>query len=150
MRTTAHMVAVVEDDPAMRKSLERLLRVNGYTTTALSSAEEFLQSGVGDYAIALILDIHLGGMSGIELRRRLLAAGSQLPVIYITASRKKDLKQIAIEEGAAGFFEKPYDAEELLSCIARILGAERPLPQTKSTWNSQLQPRNEKYSSGGR
>ena len=70
MHTNAGLVAVVDDDAAMRTSLERLLRASGYTTTAFASAEQFLSSRVADSAVGLVLDIHLGGMSGIELRRR--------------------------------------------------------------------------------
>jgi len=121
MRTTARIVAIVEDDPAMRKSLERLLRVNGYTTTALSSAEDFLQSGVGDHAAALILDIHLSGMSGIELRRRLLAAGSQLPVIFITAYEDQAIRAEAHATGCLDFLTKPFETSQLMDALERCM-----------------------------
>jgi FixJ family two-component response regulator len=115
------MVAVVEDDPAMRRSLERLLRANGYTTTALSSAEDFLQSGVGDHAVALILDIHLGGMSGIELRRRLLAAGSQLPVIFISAYEDQAIRAEALATGCLDFLIKPFEPSRLMDALTRCM-----------------------------
>jgi len=121
MRTTARMVAIVEDDPATRKSLERLVRANGYTTTALSSAEDFLQSGVGDHAVALILDIHLGGMSGIELRRRLLAAGSQLPVIFITAYEDQAIRAEAHATGCVDFLTKPFESSRLTDALERCM-----------------------------
>ena len=121
MRTTARMVAIVEDDPAMRKSLERLLRANGYTTTALSSAEDFLRSGVSDHAVALILDIHLGGMSGIELRRRLLSAGSQLPVIFITAYEDQAIHAEAHATGCVDFLTKPFEPSRLMDALERCM-----------------------------
>jgi len=121
MRTTARMVAIVEDDPAMRKSLERLLRANGYTTTTLSSAEDFLQGGVGDHAVALILDIHLGGMSGIELRRRLLSAGSQLPVIFITAYEDQAIRAEAHATGCVDFLTKPFEPSRLMDALERCM-----------------------------
>jgi len=121
MRTTARMVAIVEDDPAMRKSLERLLRANGYTTTALYSAEDFLQSGVADHAVALILDIHLGGMSGIELRRRLLSAGSQLPVIFITAYEDQAIRAEAHATGCVDFLTKPFEPSRLMDALERCM-----------------------------
>ena len=74
MHSTKGLVAIVEDDDSVRRSIERLLRANDYATAAFASAEEFLQSDVVDSAVGLVLDIHLGGMSGIELRRRLSAA----------------------------------------------------------------------------
>ena len=121
MRTTARMVAIVEDDPAMRKSLERLLRANGYTTTTLSSAEDFLQGGVGDHAVALILDIHLGGMSGIELRRRLLSAGSQLPVIFITAYEDQAIHAEAHATGCVDFLTKPFEPSRLMDALEQCM-----------------------------
>jgi len=121
MRTTARMVAIVEDDPAMRKSLERLLHVNGYSTTGFSSAEDFLQSGVGNHAVALILDIHLGGMSGIELRRRLLSAGSQLPVIFITAYEDQAIHAEAHATGCVDFLTKPFEPSRLMDALERCM-----------------------------
>ena len=85
MQKTLGVVAVVEDDAAMRKSIGRLLDASGYATEVFASAEELLQSAVVDIAVGLVLDIHLPGMSGIELRRHLRAAGSKVPVIFITA-----------------------------------------------------------------
>ena len=85
MHTPAGLVAVVDDDAAMRTSVERLLRASGYTTNAFASAEAFLRSGIVDSAIGLVLDVHLGGMSGLELRRRLLDSGATIPVVFITA-----------------------------------------------------------------
>lgn len=71
MQTTLGLVAIVEDDAPMRRSIERLLRASGYATAAFGSAEEFLHSGLAGQALGLVLDLHLPGMSGIELRRRL-------------------------------------------------------------------------------
>ena len=77
--TTVGVVAIVKDDAATRKSLDRLLQVNDYATTTFASAEEFLQSRIVDRAIGLVLDIHLGGMSSIELRRHLGGAHRGAP-----------------------------------------------------------------------
>ena len=126
--TAQPTVIIVDDDPGTLKGVKRLLREHGYDSVLFPSAKAFQNHDDLEEAFCVILDVDLNDESGIELRHRLKAAGFSVPVIYITASPKKDLKQIAIEEGAAGFFEKPYDAEELLSCIARILRAERAPP----------------------
>jgi FixJ family two-component response regulator len=118
MHTNSGVVAVVEDDPAMRKSLERLLRVSGYRTVSFASAEDFLQGGT-ENAFALVADIHLPGMSGIDLRRRMLAAGSLLPVIFITAFDDAPLRLEALATGFVDYLYKPFDAQRLISALER-------------------------------
>jgi FixJ family two-component response regulator len=119
MHTTAGLVAVVDDDAAMRKSIERLLRASGYTTTAFASAEEFLESGIVDSAIGLVLDIHLGGMSGIELRRCLSAARSTIPVVFITAYDDEATRVEALASGCVDYLQKPFDANRLTEALKR-------------------------------
>lgn len=113
------MVAIVEDDAAMRRSLERLLEANGYATIAFASAEKFLESAVADSAIGLVLDIHLGGMSGIELRRHLSAAGSALPVVFITAYDDEATRREALAAGCVDYLQKPFDASRLIGSLEK-------------------------------
>jgi FixJ family two-component response regulator len=119
METTVGVVAIVEDDAAMRKSLERLLEVYGYATTAFASAEEFLLSAVAGSAVGLVLDIHLGGMSGIELRRHLLAAGSEIPVVFITADDNEAMGAEARAIGCIDYLQKPFEASRLMQAVER-------------------------------
>jgi FixJ family two-component response regulator len=119
MHTTLGVVAIAEDDTAMRRSLERLLQASGYTTTAFASAEEFLERAIVDQAIGLVLDIHLGGMSGIELRRRLLAAKSPLPIVFITAHEDEATRREALAAGCVDYLHKPFNADRLLEALAR-------------------------------
>ena len=119
MHTTLGMGAIVEDDVAMRRSIERLLRASGYDTTAFASAEEFLEGAIGDRAMGLVLDIHLGGMSGIELRRRLAAANSSLPVVFITAYDDEATRREAIAAGCVDYLRKPFDANRLTEALER-------------------------------
>ena len=79
------IVAVVDDDPSMRRAAESLLDAHGFTTKVFASAEEFLDREAAAEVDYLLLDIHLGGMSGIELRCQLRASGSTLPIIFMTA-----------------------------------------------------------------
>src|SRR6476469_3269602 len=79
------IVAVVDDDPSMLNAAESLLDAQGFATMVFASAEEFLDSGAATQVDCLLLDIHLGGVSGIELRRRLKDSRSTLPVIFMTA-----------------------------------------------------------------
>ncbi len=112
-------IAIVEDDPAMRKSLERLLQANGYETLAFASAEEFLQSAIVDGAIGLVLDINLGGVSGIELRRRMVAANSALPVVFITAYDDEVTRRKALAVGCVDYLQKPFDSNRLIESLER-------------------------------
>ncbi len=119
MQTTVAVVAIVEDDAAMRKSIERLLQASGYATAAFASAEAFLQSTVVDGAMGLVLDIHLGGMSGLELRRRLHAAQSKVPVVFITAHDDEATRAEAIALGCVDYLHKPFDASRLTQALER-------------------------------
>jgi len=119
MQTTLGLVAIVEDDAPMRRSIERLLRASNYSTAAFASAEEFLQSGIAERALGLVLDIHLGGMSGIELRRRLLAAGSRLPVVFITAFDDEATRAEALAVGCVDCLHKPFEADRLTEALQR-------------------------------
>jgi len=119
MPTTLGTIAIVEDDPAMRKSIERLLQANGYETAAFCSAEDFLQSANVGGAIGIVLDIHLGGMSGIELRRRMAAANSGLPVVFITAYDDEVTRREALAAGCVDYLQKPFEASRLIGALER-------------------------------
>ena len=75
-------VAIVDDDPGMQVSLSDLLGARGFKTSVFSSAEDWLDRGAAVRADCMLVDVYLGGMSGIELQRRLRASGSTLPVIH--------------------------------------------------------------------
>jgi FixJ family two-component response regulator len=113
------VVAVVDDDPSMLKGLARLLDAYGFEPAAYGSAEAFLQCPATSDAACLILDIHLRGMSGIELRRRLTQAGSKLPVIFITAIDDEPTRLAADEAGCVACLRKPFAASLLMGAIAK-------------------------------
>jgi FixJ family two-component response regulator len=117
MPITSGVVAIVEDDAAMRTSIERLLRASGYATVAFGSAEDFLASAAVDNTLAIVLDIHLGGMSGIGLRRHLSAAGSTIPVVFITAFDDDATRAEAIATGCVDYLQKPFDARRLTQAL---------------------------------
>jgi FixJ family two-component response regulator len=90
------VVIVVDDDPALLKSVARLLAHHGIESRTFSSAEALLESDSVQAATCLLLDIHFGGISGIELQRRLAASGSKWPVIFMTANddeRRRAMKR---------------------------------------------------------
>ena len=122
MATRPPIVAIVEDDPSVRKSLKRLLNAYGLTTEGYASAEAFLDAGGERRADCLVLDIHLEGMSGIDLRHQLTAAGSTLPVIFITAVDEDGLEQEAVRAGCIAYLRKPVSTELLTSALNQALG----------------------------
>src|SRR4029078_6674413 len=96
MSKLSRTIAIVEDDPSMLRATEALLDANGFATASFSSAEEFLTRGAAGKFDCLVLDIHLGGMSGIELHHRLKALGRDLPVIFLIAREHERLLREAL------------------------------------------------------
>jgi len=108
-------VAVIDDDPAMLRAVERLLRVKGFDVETFPSAESFLAAEWN--AGCLILDIHLGGMSGIELQRKLTSSGVEIPIIFITAVDDDATEKAAFEAGCVAVLKKPFLASLLIGAI---------------------------------
>lgn len=121
MESPPRTVAVVEDDPSMRRSIERLLNAHGYRTQGYASAETFLEADTISIVGCLVLDIHLGDMSGIQLRRRLSIAGSALPVIFITAVDDDAVEAEALEAGCLAYLHKPFAAKLLISAVDQAM-----------------------------
>jgi FixJ family two-component response regulator len=103
----------------MRRSIERLLQANGYVTAAFASAEEFLQASITESALGLVLDIHLNGMSGLELRRWLSTTGATLPVVFITAHDSEATRRDALSLGCVDYLQKPFEARRLVDALER-------------------------------
>jgi FixJ family two-component response regulator len=121
MATQPKVILVVDDDASMLKSVTRLLKVHGFVTQTFSSAEELLNRGGTSDATCLLLDIHLGGISGIELHRRLAAAGSRLPIIFMTAIDDESVRQEAIDAGCVAYLRKPFGVNLLLDAIGKAV-----------------------------
>src|SRR5262245_31740790 len=100
-------VVIIEDDPSMRQALGRILRVAGYAPLVYESAEAFIADGSAGHAICLIFDVHLPGLSGFELRERLVRDGVKTPVIFITAYDEPQARQHATQAGAVAYLTKP-------------------------------------------
>jgi len=112
---------VIDDDPGMRRSIERLLKMYGFDVQAFESAEEFLDSASPRDSCCFLLDIHLGGMSGIELRRQLTLSGISVPVIFMTAEDSEIIRAEAFEVGCTAFLPKPFAPMQLMDAIEKAL-----------------------------
>jgi FixJ family two-component response regulator len=119
------LVAVVEDDPASQKTLARVLQAGGYEAALYASAEEFLSSPPQSPPIGLLLDVHLSGMSGLDLQRRLRNEGSTIPVIIITALDDARSRAQAERAGCVAYLRKPCEAETILALLRRLAHDER-------------------------
>jgi two-component system, LuxR family, response regulator FixJ len=118
-------ISIVDDDPAVRDALWRLMDSAGLLATAFASAEEFLASPSRDETTCLILDVRMPGMDGLELQQKLAASNWKVPIIFISAHAEAGARERALETGAVEFFEKPFNSAALLDAIdaARVARA---------------------------
>ena len=115
------LVAIVDDDESMRAATEDLLSSVGIRARSFASAEEFLLSGLQNEIACLISDIRMPGMTGLELQAKLVAEGSRIPIIFITAHGNTRMRMQALRAGAIEFLGKPFDDESLLGSVRSAL-----------------------------
>jgi len=112
------LVVVVDDDDSFRKAVGRLIRLWGFRAWTFSSAEEYLRLGIPTDCI--VLDLHLEGMSGLELQHLLSAQGKSIPIIFVTAIDDPVARRRAMDAGAAAYFEKPFDDYRLQEVLQAV------------------------------
>ena len=115
------LVAVIDDDEPFRAALVESLLSLGYGARGFASAEEFVAVDAEISCDCVITDIHMPGMSGLDLKRLLTARDSRVPVIMITARAEPDLEARAAASGAVCLLRKPFAAEALLHCLRSAL-----------------------------
>jgi len=122
LKSSTPRVFIADDDPSVRKGLERLMRSAGLTAETFSSAEEFLDRK--PYRVGpscLVLDVCMPGLSGIDLQKELIRKGISLPIIFITGHGDIPMSVKAMKNGAVDFLPKPFADKELLSAIDRAI-----------------------------
>jgi FixJ family two-component response regulator len=117
------LAAIVDDDPSVRRALQRVVEAAGYTVQTFASAQEFLDSLPRSRVACLVLDIYLGEMSGLDLQKQLVADGLRIPVIFITAHDDAPTRERIEKSGAAGYLWKPFDGQALLDAIGRAIAS---------------------------
>ncbi|MFN3583410.1 response regulator FixJ [Phenylobacterium sp.] len=115
------LVHVIDDDEAMRQSLQFLLDTAGYAARTHESAIQFLEQLDALEPGCIVTDVRMPEMNGLELVRRLRSRGVTLPVIVITGHGDVPLAVEAMKSGVADFLEKPFDDEQLLSAVRAAL-----------------------------
>jgi FixJ family two-component response regulator len=121
MSAPRERVCVVDDDPAVLKSLWRLLRSAGFDVATFGSPEEFLRSLAPDAEGCAVLDVSMPGLDGLALQQALSARGSQLPVLFLTGHGDIPRTVRAMKGGATDFLTKPVDDQVLLAAVRRAL-----------------------------
>jgi len=118
-------VLVVDDDPALRESVGRLLRSLGLDTQLFASISDFRESDPPDGPACLVLDVRMPGKSGLDLQRELAAANRGLPIIFITGHGDIPMTVQAMKGGAIEFLTKPFRDQDLLDAIQFGLSRDR-------------------------
>jgi len=119
MRVKNPIVYVVDDDPFVRKALERLLRSGGYETKTFASALEFMDYNPPHVPSCLVLDVKMPKLNGLELQDRLAEKEIFVPIIFITAYGTVPDSVRALKAGAMDFLEKPFNENELLETVKK-------------------------------
>jgi FixJ family two-component response regulator len=119
--TRPPVIAVVDDDLAVRKAIGRLLRSAGFAAVTFESASRFLDDTSQTDPACLILDVRMPRMDGLELQARLAALNSRVPIIFITAIDDAVAEAKARAAGALAFLPKPFDDAVLLDAVNRAL-----------------------------
>ena len=118
-------VLVIDDDPAFRDSVTRLLRTVGLPAREFSSVPEFLKADPPEGPTCLVLDVRMPGRSGLELQRDLATANRQVPIIFITAHADVPMTVQAMKGGAIEFLTKPFRDQDLLDAVEAGLARDR-------------------------
>ena len=118
-------VAVVDDDDSVRSALQRILKVQNISAEGFASGEQFLASLPQATPDCVILDLHMPGLSGLEVQQRISDAGHRLPVVVVTGHHENGLRQRCISAGASVYLRKPVDALVLRQAIDQAIAAFR-------------------------
>ena len=125
MRDAKPTVLIIDDDPELRGSLERLLRSLGHNTRLFAAIPEYLESIPPDGPTCLVLDVRLPGRSGLDLQRELAATSVKIPIIFITGHGDIPMSVQAMKGGAIEFLTKPFREQDLLEAIELGLARDR-------------------------
>jgi FixJ family two-component response regulator len=132
MQNKQPLVAIVDDDEAVREATKALIRSMGLAAEAFSCGEEFLASPHLGRTVCLVTDINMPGMSGLDLHRHVSALPKRIPTILITAYPNESVRARALAAGARGYLIKPFREDDLLDCIQSALDRGEPGGDSRS------------------
>jgi FixJ family two-component response regulator len=119
--SSSPIVFIVDDDEDMRLSMRRILKTVDLRAELFARAQDFLQKGIQDVPSCLVLDVRLPGMGGLEVQQKLIEAGINIPIIFITAHGDIPMSVKAMKSGAFEFLTKPFRPQEFLDAIQQAL-----------------------------
>jgi FixJ family two-component response regulator len=114
-------VFIVDDDARMREAMQRLLRTVGLHSESFATPQDFLRHKLPDNPSCLLLDVRLPGMSGLDVQHKLIEAGAQIPIIFITSHGDIPMTVKAMKSGAVEFLTKPFRDQDLIDAIQQAL-----------------------------
>ena len=132
MKETDPIVYVIDDDSLIRRGLESLIRSVGLRVDTFATAHEFMQSKRPEVPSCLVLDVRLPDQSGLDLQRGLVAAGINIPIIFITGHGDIPMSVRAMREGALEFLTKPVRGQDLLDAIQKAIAHDRELRKERA------------------
>ncbi len=124
-RESSAVIAIVDDDPSVRKSLQRLIRSAGWEAEPFASAQEFLARPWAEVPNCLILDLQLPGLSGLDLQKRMAEVGLEIPIVFLTGHGNIPASVRAMKAGAVEFLTKPIDEQDLFRAIQEAIERDR-------------------------
>jgi len=125
MSTIRPTVFIVDDEPAVLKSLARLLHSAGLAVETFPSSQDFLNHHIPNTPGCLVLDVSMPGLNGLELQKTLAAKGSAVPIIFLTGHGDIPMSVQAMKRGAADFLTKPVDDDDLLKAVRAAIEKDR-------------------------
>jgi FixJ family two-component response regulator len=117
MNPEQSFVFIIDDDPAVRRSLENLLRSVDLVPRSFGSTDDFLLAELPDAPACLVLDVNLPGLSGLEFQRGMTGSGIRLPVVFITGHGDIPMSVSAMKAGAIEFLTKPFRDQDFLDAV---------------------------------
>jgi FixJ family two-component response regulator len=119
------LVAIVDDDPSVRRGLQRLIQSAGWKVESFASAQEFLVFPRTAAPTCLVLDLQLPGLSGLDLQKRLAKIGLEIPIVFLTGHGNIPASVQAMKAGAVEFLTKPIDEQDLFRAIREAIERDR-------------------------
>jgi len=123
------LISIVDDDEPYRESVRKLVKLLGYTVETFPSAADFLASSLLPETACLIADVHMPGMTGVELHGHLIKSGYAIPTILVTAFPDEGVRDQALKDGVVCYLSKPVDDGELERCLRSALKPGQPIEE---------------------
>ena len=113
-------IIILDDDASVLTAVERVLKMHGFDAEVYHTVEAFREGARFDDASCLVLDIHLDGHCGIELRKQLARDGVSVPVIFITGVDNNATRAAALQAGCVAYLQKPFPSQDLIDAIEQV------------------------------